>query len=103
VENESIEIEIEDLLSWELIGERRFMEMLIKRKGVWKFNKYDKDPFPSLPHGHNQETGEKLNPYNGISYNSITHLPVRKLRFKDLIIIQMKLVEKGFINKENLV
>lgn len=41
--------------------------------GVWVFTKADKDPYPSIPHGHYRSQNKswpKLNPYNGRVFKS---------------------------------
>lgn len=48
----------------------RIQRLLIRNAGeVWEFHKYDLDPWPSRPHGHNRETGEKLDLANGLIYD----------------------------------
>ncbi len=96
--DEKLVIKIDDLL-WRNPNDKKFeiLEFLIKRKGIWEFHKYDKDSFPSKPHGHNKETGEKLNVYNGRKYNPITKKCTGILHEKTLIDIQNKLKEKGFL------
>jgi hypothetical protein len=44
--------------------------LIVRSKGeVWEFHKYDVDPWPSKPHGHNRETGEKLDLAGGWIYD----------------------------------
>lgn len=69
---------------------------LVKVKGeVWKVHKNDPDPFPSSPHAHNYDTGEKLHLGTGDIYKgkSIT----RKLKEKQLKFLQEQLQRKGII------
>ena len=51
--------------------------------GVWEFHKYDVDPWPSSPHGHNRETGEKLDLAGGWIYDRNRN-PRRKCKRKEL-------------------
>ena len=70
---DKLEIEISDLF-WKnpTTGYFELIEFIVKKKGIWEFHKYDQDPLPSKPHGHNRETGEKLNIYNGRRYDPVT-------------------------------
>jgi len=37
------------------------LQLIVKASGdVWVIHRYDPDPFPSRPHAHNRQTGEKL-------------------------------------------
>lgn len=70
---------------------------IIKTSGdIWIFHKFDKDPFPSTPHGHNKETRERLDIYTGYIYDHNKNI-VRKLNKKYLFYIQNRLKEKKFI------
>lgn len=78
-------------------GRIKIIEVLIKTRGdFWTFHKNDNDPFPSEPHGHNKETGEKLDPYTGTIYSK-ENKPKRKLGHRQLYLVQKKLKEKGFL------
>ena len=58
--------------------------LLIRNAGeVWEFHKYDPDPWPSKPHGHNRETGEKLDLANGLIYDR-NKTPCRRCAEKKL-------------------
>ena len=49
--------------------ERSLFEEKVKHKGeIWFIHKYDVDPFPSNPHGHNHESNLKLHLGNGNLY-----------------------------------
>src|SRR3989344_7278462 len=65
----------------------------VKHQGVWVIHKYDKDTFPSNPHAHNEETGEKLNLFTGEIHHPVTRQIVGKMSDKDL---------KEFWNKSKL-
>ena len=78
-------------------GYIRIIEKLIKQGGeTWIFHKNDPDPFPSRPHGHNKETGEKLDINTGIIY-SVNKKSVRKLSKKQLRYITNSLTRNKFI------
>jgi hypothetical protein len=96
MKQDEIRIEIHDLIDWEIPKNSRMIELLIKKSGIWKFNKYDKDSFPSTPHGHNVETGEKLDVYTGIAYDPTTKQLKRKLAKRKLKEIQQILKINGF-------
>src|SRR5690348_17326657 len=69
----------------------RFVEAVIKnRNEIWLIHKFDQDPFPSNPHGHNQENGLKLHLGTGGLYRKRKH--VGKVHKKDLLAIRAKLV-----------
>ncbi|MFH1431278.1 MAG: hypothetical protein ABIG37_02310 [Nanoarchaeota archaeon] len=69
----------------------------VKMKGEkWRFNKNDKDTFPSKPHGHNLETGEKINIWTGEIWDKNKTLK-RKFSDKKVLFIQSKLRDRGFI------
>lgn len=47
----------------------------------WKFNKYDPDPFPSVPHGHHTSIAtKKLNPYTGFIFQRTRQTTERESR-----------------------
>lgn len=96
-----IEIEI-PLIDLDGLKNIRLKEVFIKAGGeIWVFHKYDKDPSPSTPHGHNKETGEKLDVYTGERINPITGQIQGKLKDKILEKIQDDLRKKGFIEEQN--
>ena len=105
VEDE-LTINIEDLISWEYPDNTTafpFLKLLIRRKGIWKFNKFDKDPFPSSPHGHELESGDKIDVYTGIRYNKEGSQTGAVLRKNLLIEIQEELRKNGFkLDEEKL-
>lgn len=94
--NDEIEIEI-NIIDWEEQKDTEILEYIIKVAGIWKFHKYDKDSCPSKPHGHNLDTGEKLDVYTGIRYDKNGNLN-GKLGEKKLAEIQNKLKDKGFMS-----
>ena len=50
----------------------------------WKFNKTDKDPWPSRLHGHEYDKGLKLDATNGHIYDAATRRYRTKLKSKFL-------------------
>ena len=63
------------------LGIHRF---IVRSRGeVWEFHKYDVDPWPSKPHGHNRETGEKLDLAGGWIYDRNRN-PGRRCTKKEL-------------------
>lgn len=63
----------------------------IKHKGeIWIIHKNDKDPFPSDPHAHNEETGYKLHLGNGNLYTYKNKPLDEKISMKNLISIREK-------------
>jgi len=74
---------------------------IVKAGGdVWKIHKYDQDVFPSDPHAHNKETGEKLNLFSGNVHSAVNKKIVRKLSKKklDQIWQDSKLLQKRKID-----
>lgn len=66
-------------------------EEQIKHKGeVWMIHKYDKDPLPSNPHAHNEDTGYKLHLGNGDLYSRNNTSLDKKVSKKNLIAIRDK-------------
>lgn len=53
------------------------------RRTRWIFHQYDKDDFPSVPHGHNDNNTLKLDANNGIIYNK-NRQQVGKISKKEL-------------------
>lgn len=69
----------------------RIDEERIKVKGeIWKINIYDADPFPSNPHAHNVQTGNKLHLGNGSLYNNKNKPLNKSIKRKDLIALRDK-------------
>lgn len=61
-------VDLEDSVIPEGVA-RRFDEETVKYQGeIWRIHKYDPDPFPSLPHAHNQYDGLKMDLSNGKLY-----------------------------------
>lgn len=71
-------------------------------QGIWQFHKYDKDFWPSKPHGHNKESPETLDVYTGTIYDPRSRKPVGTLRRKYLKQIQAELKTKGFFTESQL-
>lgn len=68
---------------------------------TWRFHKSDPDPFPSVPHGDNVNTGEKLNVYTGEVFGTNRKI-VRRLRKRQPMLIRRELRHKGVILEESL-
>jgi hypothetical protein len=69
----------------------RIDEETIKSKGeIWVIHKYDKDPFPSNPHAHNEETGQKLDLTNGDLYDGKNNYLGINVSKKNLILLRKK-------------
>ncbi len=101
-ESDIVKIELFEPFDYtQLDGTIRIKEFLIKIGDIWEFHKYEKDTFPSLPHGHNKEKAEKLDVYTGIIYDIRTRNPIRKVSPKKLLQIQNTLIKKGFTLKIN--
>jgi hypothetical protein len=60
----------------------------------WVFHKNDADPWPSRLHGHHNERPLKLDAISGFIYNIKTRQHVQTLRPKELMRIQMALVNR---------
>ncbi len=68
----------------------------IKMNGArWRFYKNDKDPRPSNPHGHNLETGDKMDIWTGKVYDKNNNL-IDEISSKKLLFVQSKLREADF-------
>ena len=78
-----------------IVGDGRLIIELheVKMYGrTWRFNLNDNDPFPSKPHGHDYENGDKLNVFTGEIYNK-NKQRIGKLSIKQLKHLQIKLNE----------
>lgn len=82
---------------------RLLTEQTIRAKGyVWRFHKSDADHWPSPLHGHDYEKKLKLDAITGDIYDTATRHKCKKLRSKDLVVIQSKLRESNdFVDKVN--
>lgn len=70
----------------------RIDEKQIKVSGeIWRIHKFDADPCPSNPHGHNVETGYKLHLGDGQLYTSKCKPLGKKIDKKDLMEIRKQL------------
>lgn len=66
-------------------------EQTIKSKGeIWVIHKYDKDPFPSNPHAHNEETGQKLDLSNGDLYDGKNKYQGTNISKRNLLLLRSK-------------
>lgn len=91
IESETITLE-ETILPKGAI--RRIDEQTVKSKGeIWVIHKYDKDPFPSNPHAHNEETGQKLDLSNGDLYDSKNNYLKTNISKKNLLLLRNKVTK----------
>lgn len=61
------------------------LQLIVKASGdVWVIHRYDPDPFPSRPHAHNHQTGEKLDLGTGEIFDPGSRRPKQRLRDKEL-------------------
>ena len=75
-----------------------YKKVRIKNNGLtWIVHKYDKDPFPSIPHAHCLDQNLKLNLINGKYYRNRKYKG--KIYKKDLLLIRQKI---ELIYKEKL-
>lgn len=66
------------------------IEEKVKQKGeIWYIHKNDSDEFPSNPHAHNYQTGEKLHLGNGDLF--FGREPTGRVRPKDLKKLRSKI------------
>jgi hypothetical protein len=73
---------------------RLLTEQTIRAKGyIWRFHKSDADHWPSALHGHDYEKKLKLDAITGDIYDTATRHKCKKLRTKDLEVVQSKLRE----------
>ncbi len=73
----------------------RGIRLKVKLGGdIWVCHRYDPDPFPSKPHAHNQQTGEKLHLGTGDTYDPRSRKPKRKLRVDELVQIRNQISKK---------
>lgn len=87
-ESEIIKLEESILPDSEL---KKLHEQIIKSKGeIWIIHKYDKDPLPSNPHAHNEQTGQKLDLSNGDLYDSRNNYQGSNISKKDLLLLRGK-------------
>ena len=67
------------------------IEQTIKTGGeIWRIHKNDADPFPSVPHAHNLETGVVLHLGTGDLYNKKREV-IKNIGCKSLLAIRVKL------------
>lgn len=97
--NEQIEIGVPYIAVGEKTGNGDYAFFCIKAKiklkgDIWTFHKFDSDPFPSQPHGHNYEKGTKLNVYDGRIYRQKCEIGMMDSRYLDKI--KQFLIERGF-------
>ena len=71
---------------------RLLTEQTIRAKGyIWRFHKSDADHWPSTLHGHDYEKKLKLDAITGDIYDTATRHKCKRLRSKDLEVVQSKL------------
>lgn len=88
IESETVKLE-KTILPEDAI--QRIDEQTIKSKGeIWVIHKYDKDPLPSNPHAHNEETGQKLDLSNGDLYDAKNNYLKTNISKKDLLLLRAK-------------
>ncbi|MEK7406308.1 MAG: hypothetical protein AAB225_14495 [Acidobacteriota bacterium] len=67
------------------------LHLIVKARGnLWVFHKYDPDPWPSRPHGHNRETGDKLDVRDGRVYDR-NRQPAGRLNNRELTFVHEEL------------
>lgn len=73
-------------------------EAIVNKFGnKWEFHLSDPDPWPSVPHGHDNEKGKKLNPFTGEIFNIKTRKITGRLKPRKLSELQLELKsKKGF-------
>jgi hypothetical protein len=87
-ESETIELDESILPSGAV---QRLDEQTVKSKGeIWVIHKYDKDPFPSNPHAHNEQTGQKLDLSNGDLYDGKNNYQGKNISKKNLLLLRSK-------------
>jgi hypothetical protein len=70
------------------------LRLIVRNSGeIWEFHKYDPDPWPSKPHGHNRETGEKLDLASGMVYDR-NRKPRRRCAEKSLMEMRTRIEMK---------
>jgi len=64
------------------------------RGHIWDFHRYDADPFPSQPHGHDVEDGCKLSLHNGLIYDPRTKRVIGRESLSSLRELRSRLQKK---------
>lgn len=73
--NENSGLELKDYIkiSDQLYSKKNFLHFISQQSGKyckWKFNEYDVDDKPAIPHGHGiEKPNYKLDPYRGLIFN----------------------------------
>ena len=71
------------------------VQLRIKTGGrIWDFHKYDSDPWPSTPHGHDLETGYKLSLRDGKIYDPRSRISTGQERTEKVIELRQYLRQK---------
>jgi hypothetical protein len=74
---------------------QRGIRLRVKLSGdIWVCHRYDRDPFPSRPHAHNQQTGQKLHLGTGDIFDPHSRQPRGKVRDKILLQIRDDISQK---------
>ena len=74
---------------------QRGIRLRVKLSGdIWVCHRYDPDPFPSRPHAHNQQTGQKLHLGTGDIFDPHSRQPGGKVRDKILLQIRNEISQK---------
>ena len=86
----------EDSIDKEFNVPRLLIEKLVKRGNyIWKFNKNDVDPWPSVLHGHEHDKYLKLDAITGEIYDVGTRKLCKTLKGKELKYVQDQLRQSG--------
>lgn len=73
----------------------RSSELRLRRAGrIWDFHKYDADPWPSRPHGHDIEDGSKLSLEDGLIYDPTTRQVRGRESSKTILELRKRLERK---------
>lgn len=74
---------------------QRGIRLRVKLSGdIWVCHRYDPDPFPSRPHAHNQQTGQKLHLGTGDIFDPHGRQPRGKVGDKILLQIRNEISQK---------
>ena len=72
------------------------IEADVKLKGeIWTVHKYDADPFPSNPHGHNYARALKLHLGNGSLYQNKSRVSCARMPAKNLMKLRDLVLQKN--------
>lgn len=76
------------------LASQKGIRLKIAAGGVWVCHRYDTDPYPSRPHAHNMETGEKLHLGSGEIFRPGSRIAKGRLAEKHLHVIQDTISKK---------